>query len=51
MYPEFIIAINKSHQYVEVGDRGCGAPTARRRWLQVNQVKKAIFVTAESVEP
>jgi len=29
MYPEFIIDINKSPQYGEVGDRDCGVPTAR----------------------
>jgi hypothetical protein len=31
MYPEFIIAINKSHQYEEAGDRNCGAPTAMKK--------------------
>ncbi len=51
MYPEFIIAINKSHQYEEVGDRSCGVPTARRKWLQGIQVLNAISVTAKSVEP
>jgi len=29
MYPEFIIDINKSHQYEEVGDRDYGVSTAR----------------------
>jgi hypothetical protein len=51
MYSEFIIAINKSHQYEETGDRKCGAPTAMKKWLQVNQVLKAILVTAKTVEP
>ena len=51
MYSEFIIAINKSHQYEEDGDRSCGALTAMRKWLQDIQVMDAIFVTAKSVEP
>jgi hypothetical protein len=51
MYSEFIIAINKSHQYEEDGDRSCGAPTAMRKWLQDIHVSNAIFVTAKSVEP
>jgi len=51
MNPEFIIAINKSHQYEEVGDRICGVQTAGRKWLQDNLVWKAIFVTATSAEP
>ncbi len=29
MYSEFIIDINKSHQYGEVGDIDCGVTTAR----------------------
>jgi len=29
MYSEFIIDINKSPQYGEVGDRNYGVPTAR----------------------
>jgi len=32
MYSEFIIDINKSHQYEELGDRDCGVPTARGKW-------------------
>ena len=51
MNPEFIIAINKIHQYEEVGDRRCGAPTARRKLLQGIQVLNVISVTATSVEP
>jgi len=51
MNSEFIIAINKSHQYEEDGDRNCGAPTAMQKWIQDIQVLKAIFVTAKSVEP
>jgi hypothetical protein len=51
MYSEFIIDINKSHQYEEVGDRNCGVTTAKGKWLQDTQVWKAISVTAKSVEP
>jgi hypothetical protein len=51
MYSEFIIAINKSHQYEEDGDRSCGVPTAMRKWFQDIQVMDAIFVIAKSVEP
>jgi len=51
MNSEFIIAINKSHQYEENGDTRCGAPNAMQKWLQDIQVMNAIFVTAKSVEP
>ncbi|MGD2066337.1 MAG: hypothetical protein PVI43_04105 [Candidatus Bathyarchaeota archaeon] len=51
MNPEFIIAINKLHQYEEVGDRKCGAPTATKKWLQGIQVLNVISVTAKNVEP
>jgi hypothetical protein len=46
MYPEFIIDINKSHQYEELGDRNHSVPTARGKQPQDNQVWKAISVAA-----
>ena len=45
MNPEFIIAINKIHQYEEVGDRKCGYPTPKRKLLQYLKVLKLISVT------
>jgi hypothetical protein len=45
MNPEFIIAINKIHQYGEVGDRKCGSLTAMRKLLQDLKVLKLISVT------
>ena len=51
MNSEFIIAINKTHQYVEFGDRKCGAPTARMKWLQGFQVLSLISVTANGAAP